>query len=224
MDFYFYLIQILLSLKHAYEIIDFTHYDLHTQNIIMYKQSDESFYLKYSSPDGDIYCYSDKYIPKFIDYGFSHIKYENKHYGAIDPMPYYSVFNDRSFILGDFYKLIYDSIDHIWVNENKFKLIEIIIITNYFTKKEIIIYDDFQKICNDITRQNGYFFILPYSPLTSDISENKWKYFKNKYDLDAEYNPVTDGCINYINKICIKKFGQSPIVNFNDLDPNITIL
>ena len=53
---------IIHALHYANKTVDFTHYDLHLQNIIITESSR-------------------KYIPVIIDYGSSHIKYEGEDYG-----------------------------------------------------------------------------------------------------------------------------------------------
>jgi tRNA A-37 threonylcarbamoyl transferase component Bud32 len=56
-------LQLIKSLHYAYKTIDFTHYDLHTLNVIIH-----------TTKEGEIY-------PVIIDYGSSHIKYKEKHFG-----------------------------------------------------------------------------------------------------------------------------------------------
>lgn len=77
-------IQSILALYHAYLEFDFTHYDAHDENILTYKFSDDEFYIKYNHLGEDVYVKSFGRISMFIDYGRSHIKYQNKHYGIID--------------------------------------------------------------------------------------------------------------------------------------------
>ena len=66
------LFQILCSLEFAQNSLFFTHYDLHTENILIHENTqNESF--KVPIFDKDFYFEKPKYIVKIIDYGFSTI-------------------------------------------------------------------------------------------------------------------------------------------------------
>ena len=80
-DFMNIFLQILFSLKIAYEDIGFTHHDLHENNILLREYSiSEIFYIKYNNK----YLKCSKYIATIIDYGRSNIKYEKLNFGYID--------------------------------------------------------------------------------------------------------------------------------------------
>lgn len=66
------LIQIMYALKIAYERVGFTHYDLHTGNILVRDYDREAFYIPYE----DRYVFANK-IATIIDYGMSHVYYSD---------------------------------------------------------------------------------------------------------------------------------------------------
>jgi hypothetical protein len=75
-------LQVLLALNYANTKINFTHYDLHFENVIVRNPfEDQIFTIEYPTETlGNLYVYSNS-IATFIDYGFSHITYKNKEYG-----------------------------------------------------------------------------------------------------------------------------------------------
>lgn len=73
-----YLLQICASLQIAEEKNGFTHYDLHSNNIILRDYPGPYFYIKY----GDMYIKTDK-IATIIDYGRVSINANGKWYGTV---------------------------------------------------------------------------------------------------------------------------------------------
>lgn len=108
-DYLSILIQVTLALDLAYVNIDFTHYDLHDGNILV-KRLPQPIYVPY--PIDDIgtrgYLYT-QYIATIIDYGFSHIKYNDKHFGAADLSV--GIYPDRSYPLADIFKLLWSTVE-----------------------------------------------------------------------------------------------------------------
>ena len=200
-EVYMYFLQICLSLRHANQEIDFTHYDLHYSNIIMYKHSNIPFNLNYiSSSEKNISCKSDGYIAKFIDYGRSHIKYENNDYGysSIDR----NIFCDRSFILYDIYKILCSIFS---IRK------EILILLKYFNPK--INEEDFKK-------QEEYYHALPYCPSTTGINKSEWNLFCHEYILGNDYDKMfetlpkynIDEFIKLVIKVIKNKFNENFII------------
>ena len=70
-------IQVMYALKIAAEDINFTHYDLHYENVILRPMGEkEKIYIKYeSSITGNSFVFCEKYVATIIDYGMSNIKY-----------------------------------------------------------------------------------------------------------------------------------------------------
>jgi hypothetical protein len=121
-DFVSSYLQVLLALRTANIQISFTHYDLHDENVLMREVSfdnftssqnltmstpislNKKFQIPFETINGTEYFITDR-VATIIDYGFSHIKFEEKHYGKWT-MPYFAVYPNRSFILYDAYKLL----------------------------------------------------------------------------------------------------------------------
>lgn len=105
-DFVNYYMQILLALRLARKEINLTHYDLHTDNVLLRSPPEGvKVSIAYETPGGNTeYMITDK-IATIIDYGLSHITYKDRHYGIYDRLAY-SIFPDRPWILHDAYKLL----------------------------------------------------------------------------------------------------------------------
>lgn len=97
--------QILHSLQTAVECIDFTHYDLNHNNVLVKFMGKTPVMIKYKSTDNkDIYLKT-KILAMIIDYNMSHIKVNNKHLGDADhSLSTYGVDAEKSYIMHDAYK------------------------------------------------------------------------------------------------------------------------
>lgn len=69
--------QILLSLYIAYSKFKYTHYDLHTSNIMIIEY-DKEIDVYYYLPNRQMISWKTKYLAKIIDYGNSYLEYKNK--------------------------------------------------------------------------------------------------------------------------------------------------
>lgn len=94
------LTQLSLALDYAYIEKDFTHYDLHDENVLI-KELNEEIYIPY--PGTDRYLKT-KYVATIIDLGRSHIKYEGNDYGYANIE--YGIYPDRSYPMYDIYKIL----------------------------------------------------------------------------------------------------------------------
>jgi hypothetical protein len=74
-------IQVLGALALAYEEYQFTHYDLHTGNVIV-RSFDADVAVPVSTPFGMQYL-STRLVPYIIDFGLSHIVYKGESFGPI---------------------------------------------------------------------------------------------------------------------------------------------
>lgn len=110
-DWLGYYLQILYSLRYAKAEIDFTHYDLHYNNVllrdvILNRKSQDKFLIPYHDPKSNIVTYvKTNKVATLIDFGFSHIKYQGKNYGKFG-LRSYGVSPNRSYLLSDAYKLL----------------------------------------------------------------------------------------------------------------------
>jgi len=94
--------QVMYALDYAHRQVDFTHYDLHTDNV-MVRKLDATYQIKYETENGEEYIKTDK-LAMIIDYGMSHIKYNETDYGY--QWEKYGIFGQSSYIMHDVYKLI----------------------------------------------------------------------------------------------------------------------
>lgn len=119
-DFLKVYLQIFYALKKALELIDFTHYDLHTNNVLI-RQFSEDFQIPYETVSGSqkINYIKTNVIATIIDYGFSHIltmKEISKSGKNVNPLHFgrfgredFNVNPDKSWIKNDLYKLLMTS-------------------------------------------------------------------------------------------------------------------
>ena len=65
---------------------NFTHYDLHTENVLLYIPNDKKYieYHYYDISGGDITTFKSKYMVKIIDYGRCFFKYDVNKFGTED--------------------------------------------------------------------------------------------------------------------------------------------
>ena len=136
-DFLNIYMQVIYSLKLGLKLFDFTHYDLHTENILVrtYKihGQDRLFQIQYETENGMEYITADK-IATFIDYGYNHIQHNGQHFGQFGLIPYFT-YPDRSWIMHDAYKfLLFCMIDSYNVNHGVFD--EAVKIFSYFNSIE----------------------------------------------------------------------------------------
>lgn len=162
-------LQVLFALQIGYRECKFTHYDLHTENVIMRKiNSDYQQYIKY----GDYFLKTTGYISTIIDYGRSHINVDGKSYGLPDSYDYQGTFRDKSFIMGDVFKLLGFSLYFMWQTNNRETYSELQEIAKYFSDEP----DFFLKVKG----QNGFYTLPIYDK-------------SKKLDLDE----FIDICINF---------------------------
>lgn len=175
--------QIILALREAYKMIDFTHYDLHPNNIIV-KFTDSNF-IKYN----DFICPTFNTLAVIVDYETSHFCYMGKHYGNLSyDITHYQVFQDCSYPIYDIYKLLIHTLTIIYQNNNRIKIQLLFPLLTYFYKIDCIP-QNFSKFINEILFQNENLVCVAYCRETTGISIEEWDEFKNKYSLGKNYNP-----------------------------------
>jgi hypothetical protein len=94
--------QIVLALNLANKKIDYTHYDMHTENVLI-KRLPHEIYIPY--PEGYL---KTKYLAIIIDLGRNHIKYQGVNYGF--SLVNGGIFPDRSYYMYDIYKILGSSL------------------------------------------------------------------------------------------------------------------
>lgn len=97
-------LQILLALQFAQETIRFTHFDLHTKNIILRPLTKE-YIIPYYLEEGKFYIKA-KYVATFIDYGHASFSYDDKIYNVPIVFKKLNMEPVSSFPLYDAYRLL----------------------------------------------------------------------------------------------------------------------
>jgi len=104
-DYLLILIQISLALEYAQKKISFVHYDLTAWNV-MIKKLDYYVDIDYKITHEKVYKIKTKVIPIIIDYGKSHVIYENKHHGFINMYKFSTIFDILTLITTSVYEII----------------------------------------------------------------------------------------------------------------------
>lgn len=108
--------QILFALKLAHDTLDYTHYDLHYQNVLI--RTTGISYIPYNTEMGVVYIKTDG-VATIIDYGYSHIKLPEGHIGVSDTnLVAHSIYPNTSFQLHDAFKLLMFSALSAYMNKN----------------------------------------------------------------------------------------------------------
>jgi serine/threonine protein kinase len=105
-EFFSWYIQIVLACYLGTESIDFTHYDLHNENVMLrgWKNAEE-FAIPYVMPNGSTCYVRSNKIAMMIDFGMTHIQYNNESFGKFG-MENWGTFPDQSRPFYDIYKLL----------------------------------------------------------------------------------------------------------------------
>lgn len=154
-------LQILQSLHMADRLCQFTHYDLHYDNIIVRPLKQQST-IVYDL--GTVtHNHQTTNIATFIDYGFAHAVYQGQHYGRYD-FKAYSILPEQSYPLFDAFKLLCFCLEEA-TRSNTSLIPTLVEILSFFTP------DSYVDLLNNIGPRSGLFYSLPYqlgSTLTLD--------------------------------------------------------
>jgi len=138
-------LQALYSLRLANKLIDYTHYDLHAENLLIRESKLDKgkiFQIPYETENGIEYLRTNV-ISTFIDYGYSHIKtkdiidkenniiFKGQHFG-VHGRTQASIFPNRSWIIYDAYRLLIDCLRDAYNDGNKNVIREIKKIFKFF--------------------------------------------------------------------------------------------
>lgn len=223
-DFMNIYIQIAIALDISNAKIGYTHYDLHTSNVIIQEISDRPFYLKYKYSENDvIYLKTNGCIATIIDYGRNYMHKNGFDFGPGEVLVEMSVFPDRPFIMNDLYKLLLFSLQKIIPRDELYK--KIIELYYFFTSER-----DIPTLMLNVATVSENFNTIPYCRAFETLTDNQWNEFKTNYELDQNYmddiKPDTHKISIYI-KYCLdllKSKGMNDIIfKEQDLDPTIPI-
>lgn len=180
--------QILYALRLGLKVIDFTHYDLHYENVLLRLPSIAQnptigqigttgvgfFQIAYETERGAEYIRT-QYIPTIIDYGFSQIKTADvldangrvvragKHFGKSGFVPF-SIFSYRSWIMHDLYKFLMFCLMGAYQQNNQSVILEATKIFRFFNQTE-----------DPLVAINAQFdtrFAFPLNDVTNKLSIN----------------------------------------------------
>jgi len=186
-------LQVSLSTHMAWKKFDWTHYDLHSENVMLRRiPHHPDFAIKFNFEGRNIHIRSDR-VATIIDFGYAHIKAGNKDFGYA--IPSYGVFPDRSYPLQDIYKLLlFLASDAVEVGQDD--LLDVLRkLYKYFSDEDII---------DAVEKQGDYYYYLP-EPLSEGKSLSAFiKYmfktfpeYKEKVYSDKEFKDVPVlGCRN----------------------------
>lgn len=147
-------LQILYALKKGQAVCDFTHYDLHTQNVLVRTIDTPTFAIPYETERGIEYLQTDA-IATLIDYGYSHITYDRRGYGQWRLIAN-GIFPDRSFPLSDAYKLLLHCYAQALQVKNRALTTELAKVLRFFNATETP-----EQI---LTQQRSSYYYLPWTP------------------------------------------------------------
>jgi serine/threonine protein kinase len=142
-------LQVLESLHMASKFCQFTHYDLHYDNIII-RPLDNEATIAYEI-DGNVFYHRTKNVATFIDYGFAHAVYKGEHFGRYD-FQGYSVMPDRAYTMFDAFKLL-----GFCMSASPKQLMPLLTnIMKFFTRERA------SDIITSLGVESGIFYSLPY--------------------------------------------------------------
>lgn len=175
-----YYMQILYSLEMAFVSCDFTHYDLHTDNVIIrvvpaHLKVKGRFHIPYPTENNQLEYISASSVATIIDYGLAHIKYKGRSFGAYDKM-HYGVLPNKGFPLFDAYKLLMFSLKYMSEvgDNNLFNLAANILkfFNNVESPQEVL------------AKQAETYYYLPYTPALANLSIfNLTTYIRQIYNM-----------------------------------------
>jgi hypothetical protein len=156
-----YYMQILYALNTAHKMADYTHFDLHTENVLARDvpqgAGGKEFAIEYETERGIEYLITNR-VATVIDYGLSHIKYNGEHFGVGDRIPW-GVLPDASFPMHDAYKLLLMSMRDMQSNGKHDMLKRATQILRFF--------NDTEPVDLILTEQRKTYYYLPYTDLSA---------------------------------------------------------
>jgi len=149
-------LQIVYALKKGEEVCDFTHYDLHDNNVLIRDiVGTRNLAIPYQTERGQMEYLLTDGIATMIDYGYSHINYQGRSYGQYRLVAG-GVYPDRSFTLGDCYKLLAHATARALETGNQSVLTECTKLLRFFNTEETP-----QEI---VQRQKATYFSIHWLP------------------------------------------------------------
>jgi ubiquinone/menaquinone biosynthesis C-methylase UbiE len=187
-DIYTILTLICFIITCAFNEINFTHYDLHTENIMILHTPNK---VHRFCINDQVYTIKCDYTPIIFDYGFSHFSYQNVHFG-LNPFDDLNITQYKSDDSFDIFKLVlnlvYDCND---LNKNKIKEKIQNINLNFFINIIGEFYYLTPKIIREFAVENHKDFHCPVGINTSEkngLAFAKFLLRKNLVDYEIKEN------------------------------------
>lgn len=193
-------LQILFALLIAQEKMDFTHYDLHTDNVLIRSLSGNKVSIPYNTEiDTTEYLTADG-IATIIDYGLSHLKLKSGDSIGVTGLEYLGNFYNKSSPLYDAYKLLMFSLLGMLINKNFNCYNKAVKLYYFFNMTELP--------SAAVEAQNRYLYFTPYTQKTQSVKLSTFINYIRKnipeYALVMSRDPKTSrvlGCTG--NDICV---------------------
>ena len=202
--------QVLYALNVANEKIGFTHYDLHSDNVLVRDIGEGMFQIPYNTENGRTEYMEVGKVATIIDFGISRIRSGQESYGIYNMFPW-GVFPTKVYPMHDAYKLLMMSARTMVSSGNDDCLRVAKVIFRFFNKQEDIL--------EAVRDQSKYYYYLPYIKGVSDVGIfNLTRYIRSKINVNF-ITPVTkgndkllscnsiNGCMLY--NTTLRKFGFS---------------
>jgi hypothetical protein len=199
-------LQILYALDLAHKEVDFTHYDLHNENVLLRipdaNEPNKLYQIPYKTENGWEYI-TTKYIPTFIDFGMSHIynnelktNNNNGHFGT-HGFENMSINANRSWIMYDVYKFL------------MFCLLNLYNISSKGNDKDL-------KNLNDI------YGLMSYIYKFFNFEDDMLKMMIEQYDKGTFYSiPLTKDTEQFTIEKLIKYIKSNKSYNFDFINKNM---
>lgn len=187
------MVQIMLATEYGHRRFDWTHYDLHAQNVLMREinltnvrktitrqgvQGGKEFYLPYKLGQKTYYVKA-THLATIIDYGRSHIMYDKEHFGF--GFPEATTYPDESFPLFDIYKILMFSSNHLNQNDT-----EVSRVANAFFSY----FNPAENIFDATVRQNETYYQLPKNEYTTKVLSIMGLFDHIKNTIPEYYNDL----------------------------------
>lgn len=105
-EFFSWYVQIVLACHLGAENVNFTHYDLHNENVMLRGWQDlKEFAVPFKMQDGSTWYVRSNKVAMMIDFGMTHIQYEGQDFGKFG-MEEWGIFHDQCRPYYDMYKLL----------------------------------------------------------------------------------------------------------------------
>ncbi len=209
-----YYMQALLGLDYANKTVGFTHYDLHTENLLVRNpRGGREFWIPYPNPNptqSEKIWIKSTGVSTLIDYGFSRIEYQGRSYGKYF-FEAFGILPDKAFPLHDAYKLLLMSMSQMKMSGKRDLYENCRTLLTFFTGENA---DDV------VVKQRKTYYFLPYTDDTRNLTLGPLiSYIMDNFTLPwlSETTPTMGEILSCDHQVCST---TSQTVNSVGLDQN----